>query len=155
MQDSSNVITQQVVSHNSNDLKMVLYIGLIIVFICVVVIVTNSLHEYRRTVYLSKNMTGLMLMSIIAPIFNDYAKKSIDKVRHDDDISSTELSMLVDKIYDTVQMLTTINPEQKKLLTKETIRILVTPYYEQLVNQIISIEKYYSQKNNEKKKEGN
>ena len=96
-----------------------------------------------------------MLMSIIAPIFNDYAKKSIDKVRHDDDISSTELSMLVDKIYDTVQMLITINPEQKKLLTKETIRILVTPYYEQLVNQIISIEKYYSQKNNEKKKEGN
>lgn len=135
----------------NGDIKMVLYIALLIVLLCVIVIVNNSLQEYRRTVYLNKNMTGLLLMSIIAPIFNDYANESIEKMKKDNSISDTELNNLVNKIYNNIQILTTLNEEQKKVLTKDTIRILIKPYYEQLVSQIISIEKYYSQKSKKNK----
>lgn len=136
---------------SSNDIRMVLYIALLIVLLCVIVIVNNSLQEYRRTVYLNKNMTGLLLMSIIAPIFNDYAKESIEKMKRNNTISESELDNLVNKIYNNIQILTTLSDEQKKLLTKDTIRILIKPYYEQLVSQIISIEKYYSQKSKKNK----
>lgn len=133
------------------DIKAVMFLALLVVVVCIGVVVSNSFTQYKKTIYLFKGSTTIILMSIIAPIIDNYIDKSLKSSRANKQVSQKEMHELVNKVYETVQRLTTVNQEQKELLTKDMIQALIEPYYKQIVYQIISIEKYYEDKY---KKEG-